>query len=288
MTEDQGLDERVMKQSRPVVNVDIEIQLLLEAIYLKYGFDFRSYARASVKRRILHRLALSGEKSISHMQDRVLRDTDFFNTLLLDLSINFSEMFRDPGFYKALREKVVPVLKTFPFIKVWNAGCSTGEEVYSTAILLKEVGLYNRSQIYATDFNDVVLEKAREGIFPLDRIKEYTTNYQKAGGEKSFSDYYVAKYDLAAINESLKKNVVFANHNLVTDGVFGEMNLILCRNVMIYFNRDLQNRVFQLLRDSLTRSGFLCLGSREDLRFSNFNGDFVDFVRKERIFKKRV
>ncbi len=277
-----------MRQVKPTQNQDIEIQLLLEAIYLKYGFDFRSYARASVKRRILHRLNLSEEKSISHMQDRILRDANSFSNLLLDLSINFSEMFRDPKFYRTLREKVIPILKTFPFIKVWNAGCSTGEEVYSTAIMLKEEGLYDRSQIYATDFNDVVLEKAREGIFPLDRIKEYTANYQKAGGKKSFGEYYVAKYNLAAVNESLKKNVVFANHNLVTDGVFGEMNLILCRNVMIYFNRDLQNHVFKLLRDSLTRYGFLCLGSREDLKFSKLNGDFEEFVRKERIYKKKV
>jgi chemotaxis protein methyltransferase CheR len=275
-------------QMKKLENKDIEIQMLLEAIYLKYGFDFRSYARASVKRRILHRLVNSGMENISAMQHRILNDADFFNTLLLDLSINFSEMFRDPSFYLALRKKVIPVLKTFPFIKIWNAGCSSGEEVYSTAILLKEEGLYKRSQIYATDFNDVILQKAKEGIFPVDRIKEYTTNYQKSGGKKSFADYYNAKYEYAAISQSLKKNIVFANHNLVTDGVFGEMNLIMCRNVLIYFNRELQNHVFQLFHSSMTRYGFLCLGSKEDLNFSNVRDSFENFDKKEKIYKKKL
>lgn len=218
----------------------------------------------------------------------VLYNPDIFNNLLLDLSINYSEMFRDPDYYLTLRKKVIPILKTFPYIKIWNAGCSTGEEVYSTAIMLKEEGLYDKTQIYATDFNDVVLQKAKEGIFPMEKIKEYTANYQKAGGKKSFSDYYLAKYDFASIDQSLKKNIVFANHNLVTDSVFGEMNLIMCRNVLIYFNRNLQNHVFKLLRDSLTRYGFLCLGSKEDLGFSNYKEDFEYFARKERIYKKKV
>ena len=269
-------------------NKDIEVQLILEAIFMKYGFDFRSYARASVKRRILHRLSNSGLENVSEMQSRILRDEDFFNLLLMDLSINFSEMFRDPTFYVALRKKVVPILKTFPYIKIWNAGCSTGEEVYSTAILLKEEGLYERSQIYATDFNDVVLQKAAEGIFPMDRIKEFTSNYQKAGGKKSFADYYTAKYDFVKIRQSLKKNIVFSNHNLVTDGVFGEMNLIMCRNVLIYFNRNLQNQVLKLFQDSLTRYGFLCLGSKEDIKFSECKDAFDGLLAREKIYKKKM
>ena len=280
--------ENRMNMTKRMDNPDIEIEMLLEGMFMKYGFDFRSYARTSVKRRIMHNLSKSGLKNISELLHEILYDPTTFNNLLLDLSINFSEMFRDPDFYLTLRKKVVPILKTFPFIKIWNAGCSSGEEVYSTAILLQEEGLYDKCQIYATDFNDAVIQKAKEGIFAMDRIKEYTANYQKAGGEKSFSDYYHAKYDFAAIDPALKKNIVFANHNLVTDSVFGEMNLIMCRNVLIYFNRDLQNHVFKLLRDSLVRSGFLCLGSKEDLGFSNCKDDFEIFAPRERIYKKQA
>lgn len=268
-------------------NKNIEIQLLLEAIYMKYGYDFRSYARASIKRRILHMLSISGCKNISEMQHQLLQDTNFFNKILLNFSINVSEMFRDPKFYKALRKKVVPVLKTYPFIKIWHAGCSTGEEVYSMAILLKEEDLYERTQIYATDFNEVVLEKAKEGIFPVNQIKEYTSNYQKAGGMESFANYYDAHYEFAKIDKSLKKNIVFADHNLSTDGVFGEMNLIICRNVLIYFNRDLQNHVIKLFRDSLVHFGFICLGAKEDLSFSEYKDDFEAVAAKERIYKKK-
>lgn len=268
-------------------NEKIEIRLLLEAIYLKYGYDFRSYARASIKRRIKHMLSLSGHKNISEMQYQLLYDVNFFNKLLLNFSINVTEMFRDPKFYKSVREKVIPILKTYPFLKIWHAGCSTGEEVYSLAILLNEEGLHERSQIYATDFNELVLKKAKEGIFPLDRIKEYTSNYQKAGGRESFADYYTAKYDLAQINKSLKKNIVFADHNLTTDSVFGEMNLIMCRNVLIYFNKDLQDRVIKLFHNSLAHFGFLCLGSKEDLRFSKYEDDFEEIIAKEKIYRKR-
>ena len=270
-----------------IENENIEIKLLLEAIYLKYGYDFRNYAKASIKRRILQRLSLSGLKTISEMQHKILYDKQFFEILIQDISINVTEMFRDPSFYKAVREKVIPVLKELSFIKVWHAGCATGEEVYSMTILLKEEGLYDKTTIYATDFNEGVIKKAKDGIYPADRLKEYTYNYQKAGGQSSFTDYYTARYEYALINKSLKKNIVFADHNLVTDGVFGEMNMIMCRNVLIYFNRDLQNRVIRLFKDSLCKNGFLCLGSKESIRFSEYSDDFENFARKEKIYRKR-
>ena len=285
-TNESPVNENIDNQN--IDNQNIEIQLLLEAVYLKYGYDFRNYAKASIKRRILHRLAMSGIASISEMQYKVLYDVNYFETLLLDLSINVTEMFRDPSFYQALRQDVIPVLRTYPYVKIWHAGCATGEEVYSMAILLKEEGLYDRSQIYATDFNQVVLQKAKEGIFPIENIKEYTVNYQKAGGKESFSGYYTAKYDSAIINQALKKNILFADHNLVTDGVFGEMNLILCRNVLIYFDKTLQNRVIGLFYDSLCRNGFLCLGSKESLMFSEYKSAFEDVVKEEKIYRKKV
>lgn len=266
----------------------IELQLLLEGIYLQYGYDFRDYSRASVKRRVMHRLKLSEFTHLGEMQHAILHDVELFEQMLLDLSINVTEMFRDPSFYKAVREDVIPILKTYPFIKIWHAGCSTGEEAYSMAILLKEEGLYERSQIYATDFNDVVLQKARDGIFPLDQVKDYTLNYQKAGGKNSFVDYYTAKHDSIIMNRSLKKNIVFANHNLESDGVFGEMNLIFCRNVLIYFNKELQNRVLKLFHDSLCRHGVLCLGSKENIRFSACANDFEELVKNEKIYRRKM
>jgi chemotaxis protein methyltransferase CheR len=268
-------------------NQNIEIQLLLQAIYLKYGYDFRNYAKASIKRRIQHRLTKSGMANVSAMQHKLLYDVAFFNTLLLDLSINVTEMFRDPNFYLALRKSVFPILKQFPYLKIWHAGCSTGEEVYSMAILLKEEGLYERTQIYATDMNEVVLKKAKEGIFAIDQLKHYTENYQKAGGKESFSDYYVAHYDHVVMDKSLKEHVLFSDHNLATDGVFGEMNLVVCRNVLIYFNRELQNRVLGLFLESLADRGFLCLGSKESIRFSEQSDNFDDVVKDEKIYQKK-
>lgn len=268
-------------------NQNIEIQLILEAIFLKYGYDFRNYGKAHVKRRILRRRSIAEMTSLSEMQHRILYDKDFFETLLLDLSITVTEMFRDPSFFKALRKEVIPILKTYPFIKIWHAGCATGEEVYSMAILLKEEGLYERAQIYATDFNEVVLQKAKEGIYPIDRLKDYTLNYQKAGGLESFADYYTAKYESAIIDSSLKKIIVFTDHNLATDGVFGEMNLINCRNVLIYFNKELQNRVLGLFYDSLCRNGFLCLGRKESLKFSEYADKFELVVPAEKIYRKK-
>ncbi len=270
-----------------VENENIEIKLLLEAIYLKYGYDFRDYAKTSIKRRILHRLSLSNLKTISDMQHGLLNDKEFFETLLQDLSINVTEMFRDPIFYRAIRKKIIPVIKDRPFVKIWHAGCASGEEVYSMAILLKEEGMYEKVRIYATDFNEEIINKAKKGIYPIDRVKEYTFNYQKAGGTASFADYYTARYDFAVMDSSLKKNIVFSDHNLVTDSVFGEMDVIVCRNVLIYFSRELQNRVFRLFRDSLFPVGFLCLGSKESVRLSECSDEFEDFVKKEKIYMKK-
>ncbi|MDM8558727.1 protein-glutamate O-methyltransferase CheR [Candidatus Parabeggiatoa sp. HSG14] len=265
---------------------NIELQLLLQAIYLKYGYDFRNYAKASIKRRVQHRMTKDGFESISAMQHKLLYDVSFFETLLLDMSINVTEMFRDPGFYFALRKFVVAELKKFPFLKIWHAGCATGEEVYSMAILLKEEGLYDRTQIYATDMNEIVLKQAKDGIFNISRLKQYTANYQKAGGQESFSDYYVAHYDHVVMDKSLKENILFSDHNLATDGVFGEMNLIMCRNVLIYFNRELQHRALGLFFDSLCTDGFLCLGSKESIRFSEYSDTFEDVVREEKIYRR--
>ena len=267
-------------------NEKIEFDLILEAIYQKYGYDFRNYAKASLRRRLRYRLSQSNLKTISEMQHKLLNDKEFFDTLLLDLTINVTEMFRDPSFFKALREIVISELKKQPFIKVWHAGCSSGEEIYSTAILLKENGMYESSLIYATDTNEMVLDKAKSGIFPIEKMKDFTVNYRKAGGIASFADYYTARYDNAIMDNSLKKNIVFSNHNLVTDSVFGEMDLIMCRNVLIYFNRELQDRVFRLFMDSLRPGGFLCLGSKETVRFSSLSGNFENVIEKERVYRR--
>ena len=267
-------------------NEKIEFDLILEAIYQKYGYDFRNYAKASLRRRLRYRLSQSNLKTISEMQHKLLNDKEFFDTLLLDLTINVTEMFRDPSFFKALREIVIYELKKQPFIKVWHAGCSSGEEIYSTAILLKENGMYESSLIYATDTNEMVLDKAKSGIFPIEKMKDFTVNYRKAGGLASFADYYTARYDNAIMDNSLKKNIVFSNHNLVTDSVFGEMDLIMCRNVLIYFNRELQDRVFRLFMDSLRPGGFLCLGSKETVRFSSLSENFENVIEKERVYRR--
>lgn len=267
-------------------NEDIEIGLLLEGIYQKYGYDFRNYSREHIKRRIKHRLVLSNFDSISQMQYRILYDKSFFHTVLRDFSINVTEMFRDPSFYRAIREYVIPVLKTYPFIKIWHAGCSTGEEVYSMAILLKEEGLYDKALLYATDFNEHVLHKAKEGIYPIDNIRKCEMNYLEAGGKSCFSDYYVTKYDSVIFHDYLKEKIIFADHNLVTDGVFGEMNMIICRNVLIYFNKELQNHVIKLFYDSLCYGGFLGLGSKESMRFTKYYDRYESYIREENVFRK--
>lgn len=276
-----------MHDSTALDDERLEIQLLLEAIYQKYGYDFREYACAHTKRRLEHRRTLENMANYSEMQHRVIYDEAFFNKLLLDLSINVTEMFRDPWFYKRVREIVIPHLKTYPFFKVWHAGCSAGQEVYSMGILLNEENVKERSQIYATDFNEKILAKAKDGIYPMDLIREYTANYQKAGGTRSFSDYYTADYDHVVMKRSLKDQILFSSHNLVTDGVFGEMNVIFCRNVLIYFNKDLQNRVLQLFYDSLCPGGFLCLGSKENIRFSSLADKFEVVAEREKIYRKK-
>lgn len=265
----------------------IEIRLLLEAMYQRYGYDFRDYGKAHARRRILHRMALAGLNNISELTHRILHDEEFFHRFLQDLSINTTEMFRDPLFFKEIRNQVVPVMKTYPFNKIWHAGCSSGEEVFSMAILLEEEGLYDRTQIYATDFNPNILVKAREGIYPIGNMKDYTRNYIRSGGKADFSDYYNARYESAIIKKNLKKNVVFSDHNLVTDSVFGEMNLIMCRNTLIYFNKELQDKVIKLFFDSLTPGGFLCLGSKESLTFSAHTRLFEVFNGQLKIYRKK-
>lgn len=266
---------------------DLEIPALLETLYQMYGYDFRDYSKAHINRRIANRMALSGLQSIAELESKAVHDSLFAAQLIQDLSITVTEMFRDPDFYRALREKVVPILRTYSFLKIWHAGCSTGQEAYSMAILLMEEGLYDKTTIYATDFNQDAIERAKEGIFSNEMIKEYTLNYQKSGGKESFSDYYTSHYDMVIMNKAIKKNIVWANHNLVTDSVFAEVHLILCRNVLIYFNKNLQNKVQKLFFDSIINGGVLCLGSKESLNFSDFSDSYSELDKKQRIFKKK-
>ncbi|UTW13403.1 CheR family methyltransferase [Marinobacterium rhizophilum] len=265
---------------------DPDLDALLSAIYGRYGYDFRGYSRAHIKRRVLQRLRLSELDSIAFLQDKVLADSRFAACLLQDLSINVTEMFRDPAFYSAIREKVVPLLKTWSYVKIWHAGCSTGEEVYSMAILLKEEGLYDRVRIYATDFNQAVIDKAKAGIYPAERMRNYAWNYQRSGAKSNFSDYYHAQYDSAIMDPSLKKNIVWANHNLVTDSDFAETHMIVCRNVLIYFNTELQNKVHGVFSGSLVKGGVLCLGRKESIRFSNYSNSYSDLDRFQKIYRK--
>lgn len=269
-------------------NEEIEINLFIEMLFQKYGYDFREYSKAHMKRRIKHRIGIETEiKSISELTHKVLWDENYFKKIITDFSINVTEMFRDPSFYRIIREEVVPILKTYPYLKVWHAGCSTGEEVYSMAILLHEEGLLKRTQIYATDFNDVVLKKAKAGIYPSENMTYYEKNYSRSGGKKNLADYYSEAYENIIFSKDLKNKILFTNHNLVTDGVFGEMNLIICRNVLIYFERSLQNKVFKLFYDSLCHGGILGIGSKETLQFSDVYKDFSVIDQEEKIFKKR-
>ena len=267
---------------------DIEIDLLLEAIFRRYGYDFRQYARGSIRRRIWKRMLDEGTGTISGLQQRILRDKRAMDRLLVDLSVNVTAMFRDPSFYLALRRTVVPLLRTYPFIRIWNAGCATGEETYSLAILLHEEGLYERTRVYATDMNEGVLHRAAEGRFPLDKMKAYTNNYLAAGGRQEFSRYYVADADQARLSDALGQNLVFAHHNLVSDGPFNEFHLVLCRNVMIYFDRNLQDRVLALFDQSLTTFGVLALGRKESLMFTRWKDAYQALAPEEKIYKKVV
>ena len=272
----------------PAEREAIEISLLLEAIFKTYGYDFRNYADASMRRRIMQFAEKNGYQRISGMIPEVIHDRSFFQSLAAEFSITVTEMFRDPLFYRAVREQVVPVLKSWPSIRVWHAGCATGEEVFSMAILLMEEGLYDRATIFATDINENALEHAGRGIFSLNHVREYTRNYQEGGGKWSFSDYYHASHDHMIISRSLKENITFAAHNLVVDRVFSEMHLVLCRNVMIYFDRKLQDRVFMLFDDSLARGGFLCLGSKESIRLSSIHDRYRHIDRNNKIYQKII
>jgi chemotaxis protein methyltransferase CheR len=262
------------------------IKELVDGIYEQYGYDFRNYAQASIRRRILSRLAAEGMDTIEALQKRICHDVDCMERLLLGLTIHVTSMFRDPEFYHVFRDKVVPHLRTYPSVRIWHAGCSTGEEVYSMAILLQEEGLYQRCRIYATDLSETVIRQARTGIFKLSSMREYTENYLKAGGKRAFSEYYVAEHDGAILNLSLRDRIVFAPHNLVTDTSFNEFNVILCRNVMIYFDASLQRRVFTLLNNSLDKYGILCLGRKETIRFSPHESCYEVVDHFEKMYRR--
>jgi chemotaxis protein methyltransferase CheR len=262
------------------------IDLLLEGIHRHYGFDFRTYARGSLTRRVRHRATQEGLPTATALLDLVLHDSSAMQRLLYDLSINVTSMFRDPGFYRALRERVVPMLKTYPFVRVWNAGCSTGEETYSLAILLSEAGLLDKTRIYATDMNDAVLERAAAGVFPLEKMREYTGNYIEAGGTRAFSEYYTTGLGGARFSPELTENVVFAQHNLASDGSFNEFHAIVCRNVLIYFDKTLQDRVHALFHTSLVTFGVLGLGSRESLRGMTLEHSYEELDLTARLYRR--
>ena len=264
----------------------LEIELLLEGIHRRYAFDFRDYAPASLRRRLWRRAQAEGLPTLTALQERVLHDPAVMERLLLDLSVTTTSMFRDPPFWRALRHHVVPVLRTHPFVRIWSAGCSTGEEAYSVAMLLDEEGLLERSRIYATDVSEHVLERARSGLFPLSRMREATQNYLQAGGTRAFSDYYVAGYDAARLRRSLTDKIIWGQHNLVSDSSFNEFHLILCRNVLIYFGKPLQDRVHELMHDSLAPFGVLGLGSKESLRFTVREADYQPVVAEQHLYRR--
>jgi chemotaxis protein methyltransferase CheR len=264
----------------------LEVELLLEGVYRRYGYDFRDYAPASLRRRLRRRMDGERVATVSALQDLLLHDPAVMERLLLDLSVNVTAMFRDPSFFVSLRANLVPLLRTYPFSRIWVAGCSTGEEVYSLAILLEEEGLADRVRIYATDINQAVLERAKLGVFPLEKMQEYTQNYIRAGGARPFSEYYVARYDGARFARSLVDGVVFAQHNLVSDGTFNEFHAIICRNVMIYFAEPLQVRVHGLFYGSLAMFGALALGQKETIRFSPYADCFEELDAAERLYRK--
>jgi chemotaxis protein methyltransferase CheR len=267
-------------------NTDIELRLLIDAIYLRYHYDFRGYAAASLKRRLTAAPNHFGCETLSQLQDKVLHEPSTFPALLSLLTVPVSEMFRDPSYFLSLRQKVVPLLRTYPSLKVWVAGCSTGEEVYSLAILLREEGLLERTLIYATDINPQTLQQAAAGVYAVDRIAGFTENHHKAGGRASLSDYYTAAYGRAVFDKSFRQHIVFSDHSLATDSVFAEVQLVSCRNVLIYFKPELQDRALGLFRDALCRKGFLGIGMKESLRFSSHARAFTDVVYGDRIFQK--
>lgn len=264
----------------------IEVDLLLDAIYRYHGYDFRNYARVSLKRRLNNMVRYAEVTHISELLNKVLYDKEFFDRFLQEMSISVTEMFRDPHFYLTMRSKIIDILKTYPFVKIWHAGCSTGEEVYSMAILLHEEKFLGKTQIYATDYNPYSLEIAREGVYHLKDIQKYSQSYLDAGGKISLADYYYGKYKSVKFHDFLKEKITFAHHNLVTDTSFGEMNMIICRNVLIYFDKNLQSKVYSLFNDSLIHDGFLCLGTKESMSFSETHPCFELFSDKEKIYRK--
>lgn len=266
---------------------EIELRLLVEAIYLKYQYDFRGYAPASLKRRLALALEQFGCTTLSQLQDRVLREPETFTALLGYLTVQVSEMFRDPPYFRSLREKVVPLLGTYPSLKVWVAGCSTGEEVYSLAILLREEGLLERTLIYATDINGQALQRAEAGVYDVARLATFTENHQRSGGRGSLSEHYTAAYGHAVFDKALRRHIVFSDHSLATDSVFAEVQLVSCRNVLIYFDRELQDRALGLFRDALCRKGFLGIGAKESLRFSAHADAFEEFAAEDRIYRRK-
>jgi chemotaxis protein methyltransferase CheR len=275
-----------MKGQEPVSVEELEIDLLLEGLFRHYGFDFRGYARSSLRRRVRAVVASEQLTTVSALQDRMLHDADCLQRLLLGLSVNVSAMFRDPRFFLAFRRRAIPFLRTYPFIRIWQAGCSTGEEVYSLAIMLQEEGLYDRCRIYATDMNEAVLQKARAGIYPIELMQKYTVNYLASGGSGELSAYYTAAYDHVIFRPSLRERVVFSQHNLAADGPFNEFNVILCRNVMIYFARPLQDRVHDLFARSLATFGLLGLGSHESIRFAPNEHQYEPIETGEKLFRR--
>ncbi|MDR6214353.1 chemotaxis protein methyltransferase CheR [Paracidovorax wautersii] len=267
---------------------DIEQHLLIEAIYHRFHYDFRGYAQASLKRRLQTALTRFNCRSLSQLQHLVLHEPEVFPAMLEYLTVQVSEMFRDPTYFRALREKVVPLLRTYPSLKIWVAGCSTGEEVYSLAILLREEGLLERTLIYATDINATALHKAEAGVYDIERVRGFTENHARSGGRSSLSEHYSAAYGRVVMDKSLRRHIVFSDHSLATDSVFAEVHLVSCRNVLIYFDRDLQDRALGLFHEALCHKGFLGLGSKESLRFSSHASDFDDFVPEDRVYRKRV
>ena len=269
------------------MTLDIERRLLIDAIFLKYHYDFRGYAEASLKRRVRAAMTRLACGSVSQLQDRVLHDPAAFADVLDVLTVPVSEMFRDPGYFRAIRERVVPILRTYPSLKVWIAGCSSGEEAYSFAILLQEEGLLERAIIYATDINPRILQQAEEGVYDIDRLAGFSESHRKSGGRSSLSDYYTARYGRAVVDKRLKRHIVFSDHSLATDSVFAEVQLVSCRNVLIYFKPELQDRAVGLFHDALCRRGFLGIGAKETLRWSAHADGFEELVRDDRIFQKR-
>ncbi len=265
----------------------LEMRLLLEGIHHVYGYDFRDYSEASIRRRLCHWLAESPFETFSEAQVKLLRERSIFESLLAGITVNVTEMFRDPHFFKAVREHVVPFLRTYPFVKIWHAGCASGEEAYSMAILLHEEGLAGRFRMYATDINENVLQQAAEGVLSIAEMQRYTRNYQRAGGKASFADYYTARYEHAILAPELKRDIIFTPHNLAVDAEFGEMNMVLCRNVMIYFKTALKERCLRLFDNSLLPGGFLCLGMKESLERRKQGERYEELLPATRIYRKR-